>query len=395
MPATTPVPTQPTTRETLRADILSRTDALRELVESRAAEGEAARMMPEDVWRAMDEAGLFRVKVPSELGGFDADAPIQIEAIERMAYFDGSSGWTMMVGLGAAAMAAGWASDLALEEVVMDGSRIRRGALMLAPTGKAVAVEGGYQLTGRWSFASGSRHAEWIAATALVEGEKPPVKSFIMDASKVQLHDNWNVIGLKGTGSNDVSVVDVFIPNEHVLAPAFGPPLRGGPVLRMGQPGLVACEHAGFALGVGRRLIDEVAKLAETKARGLISKKAIARNQHFQSDLGTSDVRLRVIRNYVLSTYERAHAVIVAGGELSQAEHLDLRLAAVQATDVALDVADTLVRYAGTTGLYHGNFIERCWRDIHAGAQHHLISPLTYEAQGRVLLGEEGVTALD
>ena len=102
--------------------------------------------MPDEVWRAIDAAGLFRIKVPVELGGMDADAQIQIEAIERMSYFDGSAGWTLMVGLGAAAMAAGWASDRALEEVVLDGDRVRRGAALLAPTGKAVPADGGYRL---------------------------------------------------------------------------------------------------------------------------------------------------------------------------------------------------------------------------------------------------------
>lgn len=306
-------------REALRADILSRVEELRALIESQAGEGEALRTTPEAVWRAIDEAGLFRIKVPSELGGFEADAPTQIEAIERMTYFDGSAGWTMMVGLGAAGVVAGWASDRALHEVVMDGARVRRGAAMLAPTGKAVAVQDGYRLSGRWGFASGSRHAEWISATAMVEGDTPPVKRFLLDAAKVRLHDNWNVIGLTGTGSNDVSIVDVFVPDEHVLASALGPPLRGGPVLRMGLPGLVACEHAGFALGVGRRLIDEITKLAATKARGLVAKKAIVNNQHFQSDLGRADVKLRVIRKYVLTTFERAHGVVVDGGQLSPA----------------------------------------------------------------------------
>ena len=85
------------------------------------------------------------------------------------------------------------------------------------------------------------------------------MRTFIVDATKVERHDNWNVVGLQATGSNDVSVSDLFVPVDHVLAPGLQPPLRGGPVLRMGQPGLVACEHAAFALGVGRRMIDEIA----------------------------------------------------------------------------------------------------------------------------------------
>ncbi len=382
-------------RAELRRDILDRVEGLRDLVESRAADGEELGTLPDEVWRAIDAAGLFRIKVPVELGGMDADAQIQIEAIERMSYFDGSAGWTLMVGLGAAAMAAGWASDRALEEVVLDGDRVRRGAALLAPTGKAVPADGGYRLSGRWSFGSGNRHAEWISLTALVDGETPPVRTFIVDATKVERHDNWNVIGLQATGSSDVSVSDLFVPVDHLLAPGLQPPLRGGPVLRMGQPGLVACEHAAFALGVGRRMIDEITVLAETKARGIMAKRAIANNQHFQSDLGSADLKLRVIRSYVLNAYAEAHGVVVDGGQLSQAEQLNLRLAAVQATDVALEVADVLVRYAGTTGIYRGSFIERCWRNIHAGAQHHMISPLTYEAQGRQLLGFDGINALD
>jgi indole-3-acetate monooxygenase len=291
-------------------------------------------------------------------------------------------------------MAAGWAQDAALD-LLRDGDRVRRGALLLAPSAKAEPVEGGYDISGRWSFASGSSHAEWIAVTAMVDGARPPVTTFILDADAVTIHDNWHVTGLKGSGSADVSVDHAFAPSENILAPAFGPPLRGGPVLRMGQPGLVVCEHVGFALGVARRMLDEITELGRTKARGLVVKKPLAENNQFQAELGQADVRLRATRAYALDTYDRAHRAVAGGATLSDREQLDLRLTGVLATDVALDICNTLIRYAGTTGLYSGNPIERAFRDIHAGSNHHLIAPEAWEAQGRTLLGDDSVTPLD
>jgi alkylation response protein AidB-like acyl-CoA dehydrogenase len=386
---------KPESRAALREDILARIESIRPIIERHAEDSQQLRELPEPSWRAIADAGLFGLKVPAQLGGFDADAALQIEAIERVSYFDGSAGWTLMVGLGAAGMAAGWAEESALR-LLVDGERLRRGALCLAPTGKATPVDGGYRLSGRWGFASGSHHAEWIVVTAAVEGTSPPrIQSFFVDASQMVIEDTWNVTGLKGTGSSHVTVTDIFIPSGNVLAPAFGPPRRGGPVLRMGQPGLVVCEHAAFALGVARRMVDETASLARSKMRGITVKKSIADNQHFQSSLGMADIRLKAAREYVLAVFERAHRDVVAGQVLDTDRQLELRLSAVHATDVALEVCDALVRFAGTTAVYTGNVIERCLRDIHAGSQHHLIASGAYEPYARRLLGFPDVTPFD
>lgn len=380
--------------QNLRDDVLNRIESIRPIIEANAEASQLGREMPEASWRAMNDAGLFGLKAPAELGGLDADAVIQIEAIERMAYYDGSAGWTMMVGLGASAMAAGWVQDDALD-LLRAGDRLRRGALCLAPTGKAVVVEGGYRISGRWAFGSGSHHAEWIVVTAIVEdGDHPGVQSFLLEAGDVLIEDTWHTTGLKGTGSSHMTVSDAFVEERRRLAPAFGPPLRGSAVLRMGQPGLVVCEHAAIALGIARRMIDEIAEIARRKARGITVKKSIAQSEHFQFELGQAEIRLRAAREYVLRAFERAHRDVETGHELATDRQLELRLAGVHATDTAYEICNRLARHAGTTALYSGNAIERCLRDIHAAAQHHLIAQGGYAVQGRLMLGEE-VTALD
>src|SRR5258708_30641925 len=147
---------------TVRKELLATIEALREIVEGAAKDAELERTLPERAWAAMDKANLFSLKAPHELGGLEADPMLQMEAFERMAYFDSSAGWTLMVGAGDQFIAGGWASEEALE-LIFDGRKMRRGAVALAPSGKATPGDGGYKLSGRWHFASALRHAEWEA----------------------------------------------------------------------------------------------------------------------------------------------------------------------------------------------------------------------------------------
>src|SRR5258708_14534728 len=146
----------------VREQLLASIEALREIVEGSAKDAELERTLPERAWSAMDKANLFSLKAPRELGGLEADPMLQMEAFERMAYFDSSAGWTLMVGAGDQFIAGGWASEEALE-LIFDGRNMRRGAIALAPSGRATPLDRGYKLSGRWHFASALRHAEWEA----------------------------------------------------------------------------------------------------------------------------------------------------------------------------------------------------------------------------------------
>ena len=348
--------------------------------------------MPGKGWRALHECELFRIKAPRELGGLEADPVTQIEVFERVAYIDSSAGWTLFVGAGTLAMISGWIDDSAVPEFLVDG-RLPRTAAGLAPSGKATPVDGGYRLSGRWQFGSGCKHAEWFMGNAFVEGGDPPVAGFAFPQSDVTIHDNWIVGGLQGSGSNDFSVHDIFVPASRVfdnLAPA----VRGGALFRIGLPGLVSNEHAGFALGVARRALDEVTELAKSKSRGYVQPQGVAGRSVFQYELGRHDIALKAARAATIDAYEGAFQTALAGKSVSAGEQTGLRCVSVYATEIALDVCRFAFRYAGARSLFRGNIIERCLRDVQAGAQHGMVNDAAYEARGQVLLGFDGVAAL-
>jgi alkylation response protein AidB-like acyl-CoA dehydrogenase len=385
---------QPRSAGTVREQLLASIEALREIVEGSAKDAELERTLPERAWAAMDRANLFSLKAPRELGGLEADPMLQMEAFERMAYFDSSAGWTLMVGAGDQFIAGGWAPEEALD-LIFDGRKVRRGALALAPSGKATPVDGGYKLSGRWQFASGIRHAEWVVAGAMLQdtAEFVPFRAFLLPVGDVTIHDNWNVGGLRGTGSNDFSIGDVFVPREHAWIP-FAPSVRGGPLFRLGAPEGSAMEHAAFAVGVARRAVDETAELAKTKMRGLVAGRTIGTREHFQWDLGHQDTRLQAARAHAFRTYEAIWNSVSAGDSPTVSQRVAARGAAAYATEVAIDVVHTMFRQAGAKSLYSGNIIERCMRDVTAAGQHLICNNLIYQERGKELLDIDEVSPL-
>jgi alkylation response protein AidB-like acyl-CoA dehydrogenase len=256
-------------------------------------------------------------------------------------------------------------------------------------------VDGGFCVTGRWGFGSGSNHAERIAANAVIEGEHvPPVLGFLLDTEHVTLHDNWDVNALRGTGSQDFSVEDLFVPETHTFNP-FAPPLRGDALLRISIPGLFAMEHGAFALGVARRAMDEMAELAKTKSRGYIAPQGVAARGVFQYELGHAETALSAAHAQLVAVNEEAWELATASEASDPAIQTKLRCAAVYATQIGIDVCRTMFRYAGARSLYRGNLVERCMRDLLAGAQHGMVNDVAYEARGQILLGVEDVAALN
>ena len=305
-----------------RTAVLAAVERVADVLASAAGEAQTGGTLPERAWRALHDSGLFRLKAPRELGGLEADPVTQIEAFERTAYIDSSAGWTLFVGAGTLAVISGWLADAALPDFMIDG-RLPRVTAGLVPSGKATRADGGYRLTGRWQFGSGCEHAEYFSGNAFIAGEDPPVVlGFAFPRSAVTIHGNWQVGGLKGTGSSDFSVTDLFVPDRRVYN-GFGPAVRGGPLFRIGLPGLVSNEHAAFALGVARRALDEVTALAKSKSRGYVAPQGIAARGVFQYELGKNDMVLRAARANVIDAYATTWQAVLAGEAVSAGKQTD------------------------------------------------------------------------
>lgn len=383
----------PMDRDELRAHLFAAIDAISGTLAACADEAERTGRYPERGWRALHDAGLFRVKAPRELGGAEADPVTQIEVIERLAYIDTTAGWTQFVGAGTLAVVAAWLPDHAIDDYLVDG-RLPRTAGGIAAAGKAVPVEGGYRLTGRWPFASGCYHAEWLSGTSYIADRDPvEVLGFAFPADQATIHDTWDVSSLKGTGSADISVEDLFVPTEHTFD-NFAPAARGGPLYRIALPGFVANEHGAFVLGGARRALDETAALAKTKTRGYVIPQGVAGREKFQWDLGRADVALRAARAGLIAANEEAWQAAVSDTPIDAEMQTRLRGAAVYATEVALDVVRTMFRYAGARSLYTGNLIDRCLRDVQAASQHGIVNDVSHELHGQTLLGLQDVAPL-
>jgi alkylation response protein AidB-like acyl-CoA dehydrogenase len=314
------------------------------------------------------------------------------EAVSRI---DTSAGWTLMIGTGALTLTMPWVSEAGLK-VLMSGGRLPRMTGVAAPGGTATPVEGGFRVTGRWPFASGCQHAEWLLGNAVIVGSDPPrLQAMLFPAAHVTLLDTWHVGGLKGTGSCDFSVTDVFVPEELSFIFRGVPQQRGGALYRLTGPGLLSTEHGGFALGAAHRAIDEMCALARTKQRGFTQQQVAGRSV-FQFDLGFCEQALNAARANLLDAYRRAWDFVVESGSTTPPEvEIELRTAAVYATDVAVEVTQRMFRHAGAHALYSGNVIERCMRDVQAASQHYLMSQASYELRGKTLLGFEGLRSIE
>jgi alkylation response protein AidB-like acyl-CoA dehydrogenase len=278
------------------------------------------------------------------------------------------------------------------------GGAIPRGAILIMPSGGASPVAGGYTLTGRWSFASGVHHAEWIAAHAMLRetpDAAPVLYMFVFPASEIVIHDNWDVVGLRGTGSCDISVADLFVPAECAWNVQSQPPQRGGPLYRLGIPAFVAYEHAAFATGVARLALDTLSIAAIDKKRGYgPGARSLADREPVQRFIGHSDLQLRAARGLAIELNQQAMDVIERGDEIDTRLALELRSIACYCTEVATEIVTQAFRYSGAGAIFEKNQMQRCLRDINVAAQHLMVSEVAYELLGKTHLGFDDVAPM-
>ena len=292
-------PRFPIGHEEKRTALLAAVEGVREIVTSHADEAEAMATLPPATVDALMASGLLTLKLPTVLGGAEADPVTQVEVIEALSAMEPSAGWCTMIGATGIGLPAAFLAEEAIAHLFA-GGHIPTAAIVAMPTGQAIPVEGGYRVSGRWSFVSGVRHAQWITAGVRVvrAGDAPPEqRMMVFPAAAAQIHDNWQVAGLQGTGSCDVSLTEYVVPDAFTWEPLHAQPQRGGPLYRLGLPGFVANEHAAFALGVGRCALETVMALARSKRRGFTpSPSHLEARPAFQRAVGVGDLRLRAAR---------------------------------------------------------------------------------------------------
>jgi alkylation response protein AidB-like acyl-CoA dehydrogenase len=369
---------------------------MRDLVVAQAGESERLRTIAPAVVDEMWSSGLMSAFNPVAAGGVEPSFVEMIETWIEMAWQDGSFGWIGIANLPSSFAAAAYLPDDGFAEVfTANGNRVTMGGQFF-PNGQGAAVDGGYRVTGSWSFGSGTGHSEYVCAGffPMDDGEArwaaeglPEMLVAVVPRAEIVFKDGWYVQGLKGTGSYDYGAEDIFVPAGRTFPLFSRTPYRGSsPATRMGLMPVTAAGHASWALGVAKSMLDDVKELAATKFR-MSDMASLASRPTFQKDLAHHVAAWRAARLLVLDAFGTAEAAVAVGDDLTPALRADMRVAAVYATDVARAAAEWAHLAAGTTSIREGSRLERAFRDIYTGTQHAFISEKVAIDAAQIWLG--------
>jgi alkylation response protein AidB-like acyl-CoA dehydrogenase len=365
-------------------------------ITSRAAEIEAGRRMPPDMVEALRSIGIFRIFVPQSHGGLELDMPAALEVFGALSRIDGSVGWISMIG-GTHGMFAPLLPRDTYERVYQDGPDVII-AGSAQPVGIAEAVAGGWRVNGRWPFASGCQHAEWMFGFCVMteggkplpgpagEGGPPLVRGVFLPARDWQIEDTWYVAGLKGTGSHHITLRDTVVPAGNFFDLANGVPCFPGPLYQAVLP-LLPLMLGASSVGIAEGALDELVGLANTGRQQLQAAVPMRDSETFQGELGRIAAELRAARAF-LEVQAASHWRHALAGTLK-----DEALQA-QGTQTAILLATTCVRavdacfaLAGSSALYETSPLQRRLRDLHVVAQHYNVQQRHYVNAGKLLLG--------
>ena len=353
---------------------------------------EAGRRLPEDLVRELAHAGFFRIFLPAAYGGLDLTPMAASQIFEELARADASVAWCVWNG-NTHWTTVRWAKEVA-QAIFADPNTIL--ANSTRPSGRAVVVEGGYQVSGRWSLVSGCQFSAWMILMCVVhEGGTPrltpsgapELRFMLCPAVECEIVDTWTVGGLRGTGSHDVVVQDLFVPALHasfhtdpvvLIEPRYNVPHSS----RI-HPGLGA-----MALGIARSAIEALIELAGAKRHERTSH-PLTEDRGAQTRLSQAEALVRSARLFLFDTVERVWHDVLAGREVTVEARAQGRLATWHAVTSASQAVDLVYLTGGATSLYATCPIERAFRDVHAITQHIGVHPRILETAGRVLFGLE------
>jgi len=353
---------------------------------------EVNRRLPADLAKDLAGAGLFRLSLPQAYGGLDLTPMASMEVFEELARTDASVAWC--VWNGNAYWTAPQLSETAAKEIFSDPSVIVANSTQ--PKGSAVAVEGGYRVSGHWTLVSGCQISDWIQLTCLVydgDGPRltaagtPQTRFFFCRTDDCEIVDTWIAGGLRGTGSHDVVVRDVLVPDRHASS-FMDPPLLADPRYRFPSWTREIPGGGAIALGIARGAIDALVGLARAK-RPERSAQTLSEDRGAQARIAQADAVASSARLFLFDAVTRLWTDVANGGEPSIEGRARVRLASCHALSSAVQAVDLVYLTGGATSLYTSSPLERAFRDVHAMTQHIAVHPRVMETVGRVLFGLE------
>jgi len=369
--------------------IMEATRALEPLIKSAADTIEAERRLPPAVVEAMQKAGIFRMAVPREHGGPELDPLTQIRVGEELSRMDGSVGWCTMIGVTVGYVRA-FMDPAAAERLFSSCDAVAAGQVV--PRGRADIVDGGYRVSGRWTFGSGSRHAEVMMAGCMIceKGEprrladgQPDTRMLLVPASKCTIIDTWDTTGLRGTGSHDYMIDDVFVPATDTFS-FFDPPRYQRPLYAM--PHMFLANHASIPLGIARAAIDTVIELSAHKVMWP-SKRPLREEGQVQEAIAWAEASLGSARSYVFDVMEDIWDTLCRGETLSLRQRGLFRIMLVHVHRIAKEAVELMYDTASTSSIFRKHPLDRQMRDILTACQHRVVQTNICRPGGRMLLG--------
>jgi indole-3-acetate monooxygenase len=378
---------------TAAASVLDAVQRLAPIIRQHADTAERERCLPKPVVRELVDAGVFRMLVPRALGGDEIEPLTACRVVEEISMQDGAAGWCAMIGacnshFGGLMPIAGAREVYADRDVVLAGT--------FRPTGVAVAVDGGYRLTGCWPFASGIMHSHWLmGGCRILDGDRPrmtsagapEMKLLFLPRAEATVIDTWHTGGLRGTGSHDFEVKDVFVPASRSLW-FTDRPIEPGPLYSFPAIAFFSTLIASVSLGIARHAVEAFKALASVKmptgSQELLRASPVA-----QSHLGQAEGLLRAGRAFLFESLADAWAIVNRGEPLSWLQRGLLWLSSTQAATQAVQAVAIAYRAGGASSVYTSTQLERCLRDIRTASQHLTVMPTNYEVAGQLFLGAD------
>ncbi|HLZ69944.1 MAG TPA: acyl-CoA dehydrogenase family protein [Dehalococcoidia bacterium] len=380
---------------TTATDLLRAARELAPRVRELAEASEQERDMTPALVEALRAPGLWDATKPAALGGPELELPDFLRIIEELSRADGSTGWTYMIGATTGYLSAFFPEQTTRDLYARYPDLIAGGSIV--PRGKAVRVEGGYRISGRFPFGSGIRHTQLMGCGCVVfDGEAPRLGPLglpeaimaLLPTADYQILDTWHVSGLRGTGSTDFAIADAFVPEEYCMQAFVGRPQRPEALYQYPLISFLAAEVAPVGLGIARHAIEALGELAQAKTptgqTSLLRERAAV-----QADLARAEALVRSARAFLYETAEETWAMTCAGEMLDERVRALVRLAATTAVLQSAQAVDLLYNAGGATSIYESSPLERCFRDVHALTQHVIVQQPTLETVGKVLLGVE------
>jgi len=379
----------------MQGEMLERARALVPLIAGAASEIEASGQVTAGVMAALHDAQMFRMLLPRSYGGLELSLPEFIEVVEVIAGADASTAWCVGQGCGCS-FASAWFEPAAAREIFARPDAV----LAWGPStrnARATATDGGYVISGQWLFASGSRNASWLAGHCPVhEADGTPrlgpdgrqvERSLLFAKDKAAITDVWQVMGLRGTGSDNYAVENLFVPERFGFTRDHAPDLREqGTLYRFSFLNIYGAAFAAVALGIARAMLESFYELAAVKTPNHASA-PLADSSAVQREAGYNEAKLQAARAYLLRSFEQAWEEVDRSGACSDALKITLRMCSTWTIQAAREVAAFAWQSAGSTAVFQSAAFERRFRDMHCVTQQGQSHFTNFEPAGKMLMG--------